>query len=315
MALIANTYAAGVNGGTTPSVNTTGATFLVVSTSEFTGGTVTVSDSKSNTWSSSIASGTDSSPDTTIWYVANPTVGTGHTFTVSGTSSYATICVQAHSEVVTTSPFDVSNSTFGFSSSSPYSASSITPSADGYLVIAAFGHNVGSAVTVGSSMTITDDRPLVGGTSFGNTLAYLYQTTAAAINPAFSFTGTTNCSSVVAAFEVSTSTSKTATPATLTATVSIPAVSPTRNTTITPATVTAIVAVAAGTIAASATLAPSPVLSTVSAGAVSMIGGSTIAAATVAGVVSLPPPTVSVGVDAIVTASPVLLTSSIARGA
>jgi hypothetical protein len=204
--LVASTQAGGVNGGTTPSIDTTGATFLVLFTSSSNAAGLTVSDSKGNTWIGLTAQ-TGSEPDAQIWYAVNPTVGTGHTFTVSGTTTYSSIAVQAHAGVVVTQPFDgVQNGTVGFGESSPVAAGSVTPSGDGYLVIAGFAHNAFSTtVSIDSSFTKAGDFAPQGAVNYGVTLGYLYQGTAAAVNPQFSWTGggTTNNSTAIAVFRTS----------------------------------------------------------------------------------------------------------------
>jgi hypothetical protein len=71
--------------------------------------TVTVSDSKSNTWTGlhkQDSGGIGGIVQVQTYYVAGPTVGTGHTFTVSGTGAKASIAVSAWYGVPTTTPFD-----------------------------------------------------------------------------------------------------------------------------------------------------------------------------------------------------------------
>lgn len=61
----------------------------------------TISDSKSNTWVQVLATQCANSNDAAIrvWTCFNPTVGGGHTFSVTSTSSFATIVVDARSGV------------------------------------------------------------------------------------------------------------------------------------------------------------------------------------------------------------------------
>ena len=90
--LVASTTLAGTNGGTSSAVDTTGANLLVLSAAYFS--TITVSDSKGNTWVPLTVRG--SGPIHQLFFVASPVVGTGHTFTVTGTGIYVGVVVHAY---------------------------------------------------------------------------------------------------------------------------------------------------------------------------------------------------------------------------
>lgn len=201
MALVANGAVAGPNGGTTAAVDTTGATFLVAFVAGI--GTRTVSDSKTNTWVPlTDEGGTD--PSGRLFYVTNPTVGTGHTFTVSGTSIFATLCVQAHSGVDIVSPHDqeaVGGSGSGWTNANAQPGS-ITPPGDGYLIVAGFGTAIGTPFDgIDSGLTITNEIQFAGGNNYAGAMAYVYQTTGAPINPLWDFAGTQAGSLVGSSFE------------------------------------------------------------------------------------------------------------------
>ena len=102
MALIVADSASGGAGGSTGSVDTTGATILIaVGVAD--SGTPSITDSKGNTWNSLTQVG-GSFPTyhrCRLYYVENPTVGTGHTFTVAGTNASA--CFAAFDATATTS--------------------------------------------------------------------------------------------------------------------------------------------------------------------------------------------------------------------
>src|SRR5271163_3787727 len=116
-------------------INTTGANLLVMSTVQNGSGGMTVSDSKGNTWVALTPQSQFSSDEACIFYVVNPTVGTGHTFQSnfpnSATSSGGLI-VTAWSGADTTSPFDVQNGTGYFSSTAQ--PGSVSPNANNELV-------------------------------------------------------------------------------------------------------------------------------------------------------------------------------------
>jgi hypothetical protein len=193
IALIAHTAQASSGGGslTTSAIDTSGANFLVMATSGFTGvnpvGVPT--DSKSNTWIG-LTVHTNSVTNTVpsqIFYAVNPTVGTGHTFSFGAASTFPSICVAAFSGVATTSPFDtVAGEGAGDNGTAiTLSISSITPNQANSLVIAVDAIVSGDTSSVDGGFTITDDIPPSGGNCQGSALAYLIQTTAAAAAPTF----------------------------------------------------------------------------------------------------------------------------------
>lgn len=183
--LISHTLVSG--NATTPAINTTGATFLGACVSGF-AGIGTVSDSKSNTWTA-LTVRSNGSYEEILYYVANPIVGTGHTFTLNGNSGNGALEVAAFSGVKTTSPFDVENGSTptGFGGN----PGSITPTAStASLLLTCIGiKNTGSPVASGIDLgyRITDFSPTGGGT-VGSALAWLPLSAKTATNPTWTLT-------------------------------------------------------------------------------------------------------------------------------
>lgn len=181
VALVAHTLTTGSSsGGTSPAVDTTGASLLVFSIAQQ-GTDVTVSDSKTNSWTGLTVYG--STTKCRIFYVASPIVGTGHTFTVSGTSTFSIGFVAAFSGVKLTTPFE---SQSGATGTTTIQAGSVTPAENGALVIAALAGGATFStlsLTIGSGFTRTDAASYITSTNYGGALAYLVQSTAAAVNP------------------------------------------------------------------------------------------------------------------------------------
>src|ERR1039458_7307067 len=85
----------------TPAATTTGSTLiLVASVSAFATGLGTLSDSKSNTWTALTTWGAVGPYFVRMSYCLNPTVGTGHTFSTTGTSGNPGIAMIAFSGTV-----------------------------------------------------------------------------------------------------------------------------------------------------------------------------------------------------------------------
>ncbi len=206
IAAVASAKVQGASGGTTGSIDTTGATLLVVSVSYAKGGARTISDNKSNTWTQLTAKGDGSFMDETFYYAANPTVGTGHTFTVGGGALNQSLTVAAFSGVIASSPFDKQN---GFGTGS--TVSSIQPGSSGTptgsassLIVCGLGTVWTSSVTIDSSFTILQQNPFVGGTAYGNAIAWKESTTAE--NPTYTATSGTSIATaaVIAVFKPTT---------------------------------------------------------------------------------------------------------------
>lgn len=182
-------------GGTSPAITTTGANLLCVTVGYYfpNAAALVLSDSKGNIYTTAITKFDGNSSQVTLFYKLNPTVGTGHTFTLAGTATYCTLCAAAFSGVNTVFGID-QVSAGGANSGSPVLPGSITPGATGSLVWA--GSSVLGTATpsqtfaIGSGMNALDQVPYLSGQYFGSLGAYLIQTPAAAINPSISYTGT-----------------------------------------------------------------------------------------------------------------------------
>ena len=210
-ALISSVSAGSAAGNTitTGSIDTTGANFLVLTMGYLAGTAPTISDSKGNTWSALTASSNTSSA-TRIFYVANPTVGTGHTFTATVTGGYPAIAAMAFSGVKTSSPFDAENGA-GSSGGTSIATGSITPSENGELLVTGLG-TIGTSggEAIDNSFTIQESVTFVGGQHSGLFVAWKVQSTAAAINPTWSWTTFGNITTRIASFKAGTSTNPSA---------------------------------------------------------------------------------------------------------
>lgn len=199
--LIAHGLGGSSDNPTVAAINTTGANILVVSVSQYKGSTIgTLSDSKSNTWTGLTAKIGASEAYNRLFYCASPTVGSGHTFTVSGTGIFGAVAVQAWSGA-NVAPFDVENGAIGASVTS-LQTGSVTPSQNNSLIVTSVDPAGGSATTyaINSGFTITDSIDSQSGIE-GLAMAYLVQTNAAAINPSWSWVGSSEPAAAIAVFK------------------------------------------------------------------------------------------------------------------
>lgn len=202
IALVTNGQGSGNTNPTTGSLDTTGATLLIAVVTY--AGSVSVSDSKSNTWTA-LTAYADSGVTSRIYYVnsATPTVGTGHTFTLNGTGIAGAINVMAFSGT-TAAPYDGKQNGANSASSASISPGTVTPTVDGYLIVTGFtgGNTFGGAATINNSFTITNQKALTGGSNYGTAAAYLIQGTAAGVNPTWTLGSVvSNIASSIAVFQ------------------------------------------------------------------------------------------------------------------
>lgn len=181
---------------TTASMDTSGSNFLVAVCHS--GAAFTLSDSKTNSWS--LAVELDQAQDVRIYYAFNATVGSGHTFTMTGTDIFGSIEVLAFSGGQTTDNKDQTNTEFNFGVSS-IQPGPVTPTTDNQLVV--------TGLTLQSTVAPT----INGGfsTPFGETsgdfghinghASYLIQTTATTADPTWSGNPGDNYYSVIATFK------------------------------------------------------------------------------------------------------------------
>lgn len=187
IALISNTQKGSINltDVTTNAIDTTGATLLVVSSTS--AGNSVITDSKGNSWLPLTQRLSTSGGSVQLFYVTNPIVGTGHTFT--NTQTAPSLSVLAFSGVITSSPFDVQNGA-GAAASSSLATGSITPNQANEVIITglAVDGSTTSDYIVNSGFIASTYIPVVAGQCFGSGIAYKIQTTATAVNPTWSGT-------------------------------------------------------------------------------------------------------------------------------
>lgn len=196
----------GGNSATTAAINTTAANLLLAVLNTYRGATpASFSDSKGNTWVQlTFEDGVDLAGIVSIYYCVNPTsVGSGHTFTASGTGSFCALAVTAYSGSHT-APFNQENgnSNAGLTTIQP---GSITTTEDNELVITGVGFNSpGDTVSINSGFTIRSQAAPTTSHCFGAAIAALVKTPAGAINPTWT-AGAVNggMAAVVASFKVS----------------------------------------------------------------------------------------------------------------
>jgi hypothetical protein len=188
---------------TTGSIDSSGGDLIlaIVSTGHATG--AVLSDSKSNTWHPLTTQTDGANLDEILYYAWNAIVGSGHTFTVTGSGMFCSLIVQVFSGSKTSGdPLDQQAGASAGSGTS-LATGSITPSAANCLIASAGGWATFSqpwTPAIDSGMTILDSQDQIGSVCNASALAYVVQTSAVAINPTWSWTNTSIVGVTIASF-------------------------------------------------------------------------------------------------------------------
>ena len=192
-------------GAASASTDTTNSTLLVAVVNAYSGGAdPELTDNKSNTWTKLASTAQTSSSTKLVIFYAVPAsgsyVGTGHTFTASA-GTYRSVAVSGWSGTNSVPADQQTGATTA--SGTSLSTGSVTPSEDNELVIAGWAASAGATSTLAINASLSIDESVYGdgATYFGLGSAHIIQTTAGAVNPAWSWTGTADAGAAIATFK------------------------------------------------------------------------------------------------------------------
>lgn len=183
----------GLSGGTSGSINTTGADFLLAAVVTENNKPITFSDSKSNAWRSVAVRTNDGQYAQFFYCFESPIVGTGHTITVSTASgANAAVFTAWSGRSATVDPLNYSTAN-SVGSGTTVQNMGFTPSSANQLVVTACMINLNeTSISIDGGFTIIDTVNFSSGVSYGISMAYLVQTSAAAASPTWTRAGTTS---------------------------------------------------------------------------------------------------------------------------
>jgi hypothetical protein len=193
----------GANGGTSASRNTVGANLIAVYVPHYNGVTgFAFSDSKGNTYTlADVQDGAVNGVALAGYYCLNPATDAAHTWSVAGTNAFAGVQVYAYSGAHATASFDQKNKDGGGGAGTSRQAGAIVPSADGALIIAGLAFEAGvdeTNVAIDSGFSTVLAMSPAGGE--GGASATKVQTTAASINPTWSWVESANNAAMIMSF-------------------------------------------------------------------------------------------------------------------
>lgn len=182
----------GSGGGTTSGIDTTGADLIVFGACTFSGADDIDSDSEGNTWTPLNNVGPDNDINVRSNYVVSPNVGASHTFTYTESNSFPTLIPTAWSGVDTADALEAQAAGAQNNGVESIQPGSITPANDGVLILTfiSFENDPGN-ISVDSGFTILESLPGAGGVAVAGAVAYLIQSSAASVNPTWSWDGGT----------------------------------------------------------------------------------------------------------------------------
>lgn len=185
------------NDGVSNSVtlNTVGANGITIVEASY-GGASAFSDALGNSFSQRAQIGpTSGGFYLTVFDCLNPTTNSSHTILRGNPSpTYCSWEVLALSGIDTASGIGAvltNTQALGNTNAQPGSQ---TPSINGCMIVNAIAltNGISSAVSIDSGLTIADQVPYSSGVRIGSALAYLIQAVAAAINPKWTYSGSTS---------------------------------------------------------------------------------------------------------------------------
>ncbi len=201
IALLAQAKGNGNGTYSTGALDSTGASLLVVVFTD-NGTQPAISDSKGNTWF--VAKRQSVGRGETIAYAwgSGLVVGTGHTFTFTLAAQFGSGQAWAFSGVETASdPLDQTNGG-GNAFTTTQATGSVTPTADGELLISGLGFDNQAALpTVNGGFSTPYGDIGSGGAYLGSASAYLIQSTAAAANPTWTIVTNNQTNAPIATFK------------------------------------------------------------------------------------------------------------------
>lgn len=161
--------------------------FIVVGVGFSTGSTPVVSDNKGNTYTPRTAY-SGAAVAVQLFYIFNPSTGSGHSWTVTGTAILASMAIMTFSGVKSASdPYDQESGATYFATT-PATPGAYTPTLDNSLVCSFISHNNSSPAFSCSGFTIKDQVNLTGGSNYGVCSAYQIQGSKTSVNASWSDT-------------------------------------------------------------------------------------------------------------------------------
>lgn len=186
---------------TSPAIDTTGANLLIGMVSWRDTTSTTFTDSKGNAWNPLTVRLSGTFSNRLRYCDTPPTVGSGHTATASATNSRPLLGLWAFSGAHATPYHSENGATSG--SATSIQPGSVTPPEDNCLIFTGMHNDSGPVQSISGYTSLT--FAYVSNTTAGGG-AYVIQTTAAAENPTWSWSGARECAATIAVFKAAAAT-------------------------------------------------------------------------------------------------------------
>lgn len=167
----------------TPPFNTTPYNLIVVMAS-FVSGTAPLTDSLGNTWT--VISSFGSAQTIVLYYCYNPITGSNHTFKLTGSTVVYPVIGVIFAQGAVPSPLE--GQTGLVSTGTSIQPGSVTPAENGDLIVSALAGFLASGMVIDSGFS-SSAKTVVGGQNYSAAIGWLSQSTAAPVNPTWSWDG------------------------------------------------------------------------------------------------------------------------------
>lgn len=197
--LLASGNGAGTNAATTGAMNCVGADVIVIMSAHYTGGSLTFSDSSSNTWTTVTqqAGAADTSVKLDMAYCLAPTTGATQTFTFTAAATFIGVVAMAFSQG--SAPTFVTRVGAAYSAGSVLQAGSIGNANDLVVSGISFGSTAPNAtLAINSSFSTIVQQNYNAGANIG--VAGAWKQVSGAVNPQWSWTGSTDAGAINISF-------------------------------------------------------------------------------------------------------------------
>lgn len=190
---------AGASGGTSAAIDTTGADLIIFAAVQDFAAAFTVSDNQGNTYTDTAMGISTGNGDakTALFVCFSPTTSATHTFTIGGGTFHQAANILA---VRSGLSLDVTATSTNNTASTTIAPGSVTPSSSPAMVISIVGASgaPGGSFSIDSGMTISDQNG--GANHYFVALAYKFQSSAAAISPTWTASGSCSMGATASTF-------------------------------------------------------------------------------------------------------------------
>ena len=175
---------------TTPSIDTSGASFLAVFVSNGDwGGAIGITDSENNLWSQLASQGISGATQGTLFFCSSPKTSAIHTVSTAGNNNYPSVCFAAFGGTGAASLDKQNGAASAATGVMSFQPGAIVTRFDGELIVTGIAFNAIGVLSISAGFSIAQQFDFTPGSNFGSALAWGVQAAAGSINPTWTASG------------------------------------------------------------------------------------------------------------------------------